>query len=420
MVAIVVKFFLGLVTPLSVDFMDWLTAANGSLSSIASLGLHAPWILFMKTITSIWLTLPIDHPRLQDAIGFWYFRPSPSIMLLIAMQKAPLLAFDAGTALTMRTVLNHYRGPASGNHAMVLWLANPYVTLTTEMWGMWDIVSAFFLLLACLMFSRREYFKSGLSLGAAIAVKLYPILILPVFLIFLWKKQVRANLPRFSLGVIILYLPALVFFAQRSAVSKRLLFDVSYYVNTLVGYSLDFGLPVYGMRISFLVIAFSLFVFSCVFLWKCETSAIFEGVLCLYLIIFALTYWTPTYLLNLLPLLTIFYLLSGSRKLPFLTYLSAASVYVLIAWAFYLTSYGHTLFFIPNYNSSMQHYAQFLQFIPGWPTGFFNVTVDTILTGPARSVFVGVSLWYFIWIFARNTDWNVLRNFISHVERQVA
>jgi hypothetical protein len=293
---------------------------------------------------------------------------------------------------------------------MILWLANPYVTLTAEMWGQWDIGSAFFLVLACLLFSRKQYFRSGLSLGAAIAVKLHPILVLPVFLIFLSKKQVRANLPRFSLGVIILYIPALVFFAQKSAVSRTLLQDVSFYVNTLVGYSLDFGLNVYGMRISLLVIAF--------FLWKCDPSAIFEGVLCLYLIIFALSYWTPTYLLNLIPLLTIFYLLSGSRKFPFLTYLSATSVYVLIAWAFYLTSWGHSLFFIPNYNSLMEHYSQLLLFIAGWPTGFLNVTMDTILTGPVRSVFVGVSLWYFIWIFAKNTDWNVLRNLISRVDRQ--
>ena len=174
------------------------------------------------------------------------------------------------------------------------------------------------------------------------------------------------------------------------------------------------------MRISLLVIAFSLFVFSCFFLWKCDPSAIFEGVLCLYLIIFALEYWTPTYLLNIIPLLTIFYLLSGSRKFPFLTYLSATSVYVLIAWAFYLTSWGHSLFFIPNYNPLMEHYSQLLLSIAGWPTGVSNVTIDTILTGPVRSVFVGVSLWYFIWIFARNTNWNVLRNLISRVDRQNA
>ena len=132
---VIVKFFLGLVTPLSDDFMDWLTAASGSLNSIASLGLHAPWILVMKSIFSLWLLLPIGHPLLQDSLGHWYFLPSLSIMLLIAMEKAPLLAFDAATALTMRTIVSHYRGPSLGNQAMILWLANPYVTLTAEMWG---------------------------------------------------------------------------------------------------------------------------------------------------------------------------------------------------------------------------------------------------------------------------------------------
>lgn len=417
-VAVIVKFFLGLVTPLSDDFMTWLATATGSLNSIASLGIHAPWILMMKSIYSFWLLLPIAHPLLQDALGHWYFLPSPSIMLLIALEKAPLLAFDAAIALTMRTIVSHYRGPSLGNQAMILWLANPYVTLTAEMWGQWDIGSAFFLVLACLLFSRKQYFLSGLSLGAAIAVKLYPVLVLPVFLIFLSKKHLRVNLPRFSLGVIILYIPALFFFAQKSAVTGSLLSDVSFFARFLLGYSLDFGFNVFGMRISLLVIAFSLFVFSSFYLWKCDPSAILEGVLCLYLIIFALSYWTPTYLLNILPLLTVFFLLSGGKKLPYLTYLLTTSVYVLIAWAFYLTSWDHSLFFIPIYNSFMEHYAQLLLFIPGWPTGFSNVTVDTIITGPVRSIFVGVSIWYFVWIFTRNTDWNVLRNFISRLDRQ--
>lgn len=414
-VAIIVKFFLGLVTPLSADFVFWLTVANGSLSQITATGFYAPWALFMKAITEVWLVLPILHPRLQDAIGFWYFRPSPSIILLIAMQKAPLLVVDAATALTIRTVVNQYRGAPFGNQAMILWLANPYVTLTTEMWGMWDIVSAFFLLLACVMFSRRQYFRSGLCLGIGIAAKLYPILALPVFLLFLSRKHLRPNLPSFSLGVIVLYIPAIiaVFLTGKAPASTSFLRSFSTNFTHLLGYSLN--LESSGVELSLTFVAFSLFAFAYLFMWKRDASRIFEGVLCLYLIVFAFSYWQPQFLLHLIPFLTIFYVLSGRRKLPFLAYMSTAMLYVLVAWAFYFTSWGHTLFFIPNYNLFMEHYSQLYLSIPGWPIG--GATTNTILTGPARSIFVGVSLWYFIWIFARNTHRNVLRNFISHVDR---
>jgi hypothetical protein len=413
-VAIVVKFFLGLVTPFSDDFMTFLTLANGSLSQVAAAGFYAPWLLLMKAITEIWLVLPIAHPPLQEMIGFWYFRPSLSITLLIAMEKAPLLFFDAATALAIRTVVNQLRGPAYANHAMVLWLTNPYVTLAGEMWGHWDIVSAFFLLLACIFFSRRQYFRSGFCLGIGILSKLYPILALPVFLLFLSRKQLRMKLPSFSLGVMVFCIPVFIpiLLAGKALGSRSLLDQFSLNVTYLLGYNFE----LYGTRISLLVIAFALFVFGYLFFWESDPSRIFEGVLCLYLVVFAFSFWKAEYLVELLPFLTIFFISSGGRKLLFIGYMASAMLFVLLDWAFYLTSWGHSLFFIPNYNSFMEHYSQLYLFIRGWPIGSVGTT-NTILTGPARSIFVGVSLWYIIWIFARNTDRNILRNLISHMNR---
>jgi hypothetical protein len=407
MVIVIVKFFLGLVTPLSLDFIDWLTIANGSLGAIPTVSLYAPWVLIMKAIVEMWLILPVTHPRLEDVIGVWYFRPSLSIILLIAMEKAPLLLFDTGVALTIRSVVNRYHGPAWGNRAMVLWLANPYVTLTTEMFGTWDIVSTFFLLISCVLFSRGQYLKSGLALSVGIAAKVYPILALPVFLLFLSRKNLRPKLTSFASGVTLPYVPMLIvlFQAEKTPLSSSLL---AHYVflnlRLLLGYTLILG----GVPINLLVIAFSLFVFGYLFLWKPDASSIFEGVFCLFLIVFAFSHWEPQYLLHMLPFLTIFYMSSGRRKLPFIAYMAGAMVYVLLDWAFYFTSWGHTLFFIPNYNSLMEHYSQLYLFIPGWPI-WADVTTNTVLIGPARSIFIAASLCYVVWVFLRRFDVNILR-----------
>jgi hypothetical protein len=128
------------------------------------------------------------------------------------------------------------------------------------------------------------------------------------------------------------------------------------------------------------------------------------------MLVFALTYWETQFLLNLIPLLTVFYFTAGRKKLPFVTYMSSALAFVLLNFAFYWTSWGHSFFFIPNYNQVLQHYSDFLLFIRQWPFG--GGDVNTLITTPIRSIFVAVSLFYFLWIFLRNSDKRILRNIL--------
>jgi hypothetical protein len=330
------------------------------------------------------------------------------------MQKMPLVVFDAATAVMIGRIVADYRSPQLAHSVVLLWLINPYVTLTTEMWGTWDIVSAFFLLVAVAAFAKSRFLESGVSLGLGMAAKMYPLLSLPIFLIFLAREKTRSSL-RFIAGLVGAFFlteatPIIVAAQSYRRVAANLGHNVSNFGRNLWGYTLQSN-QLYTSGISMLVIAAALFVFTYFLLWKPRRTSILEAVIALYMLVFAFSFWETQFLVNLLPLLTIFYFTSGKKKLPFVAYISSALGFVLLNASFYWTSWGHSFFFIPNYNPLLQHYSELLLFIRQWPIG--GGDVSTLITSPIRSIFVAVSLYYFTWIFLRNSDKKILRRILG-------
>jgi len=410
-----VKILLSAITPLSADFVGNVLYSQSSWPAILSSGLFAPWFAFMKAITLLWAALPIGHVSVEYNIGFWYIRPNLSTSLLLMMQKAPLLAFDAATAVMIGRIVAAYRSAHVAQQAVLLWLINPYVTLTTEMWGTWDIVAAFFLIAAVAAFAKSRFLESGICLGLGIAVKVYPLLSLPIFLLFLTREKIRSSL-RLIVGVAGAYFVTggvLMIFAKESHVAAaNTLSQVSFFGGWVWGYTLEFNIATgFNVGISILAVAAFLFMLGYFPVWYTKRTSILEAVACLYLLVFAFSYWEPHFLLILLPLLTVFYFTSGKKKLPFVAYMSSALVFVLLNEGFYWTSYGHSFFFIPNYDQVLQHYSNLLLFIRQWPIG--GGDVNTLITTPIRSLFAAASLYYFAWIFFRNCDKQILRRILG-------
>jgi uncharacterized membrane protein len=360
----------------------------------------------MKVITLLWLALPMQHSSLANTFGFWYITPNVSTMTLFMMEKAPLLIFDAATAVMIGRIVTTYGSAKLAQQAVLLWLINPYVTLTTEMWGTWDIVSAFLLLVAVAAFAKSKFLESGISLGLGIAVKMYPLLALPIFLMFLTREKIKSSV-RFVAGVVAAYFVSgatPMILAERYGTSVATLGQISYFGGNVWGYTLEFN----TIGISILVVTGVLFAIGYFLLWNPRRTSILEAVICLYMLVFAFTYWEAHFLVNLLPLLTVFYFTAGRKKLPFLTYTSSALAFVLLNFGFYWTTWGHSFFFIPNYNPSLQHYSDLLLFIRQWPIA--GGDVNALITTPIRSIFAAVSLFYFLWIFLRNANKRTLRS----------
>ena len=100
--------------------------------------------------------------------------------------KVPSAILDVGTAL----LLFHIARLAGSSKSLarlvsLAWIFNPFSILTTSVWGVNDPLPVFFTVLSLFFIlrnKRRDPYLAGLSLGVGIALKLYPLLLLPVLL----------------------------------------------------------------------------------------------------------------------------------------------------------------------------------------------------------------------------------------------
>ena len=118
------------------------------------------------------------------------------------------------------------------------------------------------------------------------------------------------------------------------------------------------------------------------------------------LIIFAFSYWHPQLLLWILPLITLDYVLNRTAKPYPLLFVSTAFLFELIFFSFYFTSYGNSLFFIPNYTPELTGASRLIY--PLYKTADWIGPLAIFL----RSAFVSVCMFYLIKIFLRNINLN--------------
>jgi hypothetical protein len=178
----------------------------------------------------------------------------PTLSLLL---RTPAIAFDCATAITLFFIARHIRASESDARlTALLWFLNPYGTYAIEILGVPDVAATFFTVLAVLLLLARRTSLSGLAFGTGIALKLYPIFILPQILLYLALIQTR-RLSRMLIlllslsGLVIYFMWAL----QQGLLMLRVTLIAYTPVTTPIGAIVNF-VPSY--RIS--VTAFSLVV----------------------------------------------------------------------------------------------------------------------------------------------------------------
>ena len=192
---------LAMATPLSVDFVGNFVQPIGMTSeAILQTGLYAPWYFCVKWFYGFLLNIglaPIQHP--SDVIGVWYFQSSPSAYLLLLALKLPIIIFTLASGI-MIFLLDRRLGATTdrASKAMLLWLLNPLVLIITVMWGTWDVVALFFTLVSLMLLYRGKSVISAASLLVAFVAKVIPIVLLPIFLIYLRRTNVKGLL-RFAI-----------------------------------------------------------------------------------------------------------------------------------------------------------------------------------------------------------------------------
>lgn len=168
--------------------------------------------------------------------------------------------------------------------ALLYWL-NPLSIYVSSIYGTFDAITIVFALLAFYHFIHRRYYLSALELGIGFGIKFQTLILVPVFLILLWREA-REKLPIFLLILAILFmisflLPVFVYYDPtthymaftfspsnlihtRAIPIGRGLYDPNMsYLSLLNRSSLHYALPSYTDILAWAVFAvfFSIFTF---------------------------------------------------------------------------------------------------------------------------------------------------------------
>jgi hypothetical protein len=329
----------------------------------------------MSPIFSLWKLFPTDHPEIiaifpgsysyPPTVPIFYFLSTPGSFLLVFLAKFPLLLFDVASAFLLYLLVKEIgKSGLVASAAFFAWLMNPFVFLIVEMWGSIDIIMSFFLLLAVFLFVRGKRSLSAISLGMSIGTKLFPILLLPLFLLYSRNSAGGPSQKRLGrwvssfkfvllslLTFLIMVLPN-IFLGYNSYGFER---TISLNIQMMPDFDFFFGptAVVFDFRISLIITSFFIFLLLIGF-YRLDKSIGFPTSLLIgLLILFSFARWQPQFILWITPFIL---LDSYIRNRRFLYYAFFAIVLAIsLTWfGFYVSTWGHSFFFLPNYTPILQ------------------------------------------------------------------
>lgn len=141
---------------------------------------------------AMWLFKPLYTDSFSAAISSPHevlMTYQPQIFLWLTLYKLPFLPFDIGIAFLLR---RFFSDQASKVKVFALWMLNPIPVIAGYMFGQFDVVPAFFVVLALLEFKRDHPWRSVIIMGIGACFKSYPLILIPAVAIVAtpqwWKR----------------------------------------------------------------------------------------------------------------------------------------------------------------------------------------------------------------------------------------
>ncbi|MGQ9722816.1 MAG: hypothetical protein ACUVXA_16020 [Candidatus Jordarchaeum sp.] len=127
--------------------------------------------------------------------NFYLFGQSVSVSEKFFV-KLPFIISDLLIAYMLYRILSEN---GKGKYAMFIalfYLLNPLSIFTSSVYGTFDSISILFALLGFYHFLHRRYSLCALELAIGFGIKYHPAVLIPVFLLFMWKEAKR-EIPKF-------------------------------------------------------------------------------------------------------------------------------------------------------------------------------------------------------------------------------
>ncbi|OQA04690.1 MAG: GPI transamidase subunit PIG-U [bacterium ADurb.Bin400] len=125
--------------------------------------------------------------------------------------KIPLILADTAIAYMLFLIAR----PTSllrAEKVFAMWYLNPLVIFTSSVIGQFDVLPAALILIAITFLLEKKYFMSGLSLAIAALFKLYPVFLLPLYLVICYSSNQGERRKKAMLHLLAgLFIPIAVF-----------------------------------------------------------------------------------------------------------------------------------------------------------------------------------------------------------------
>lgn len=180
------------------DFQVWhisftdIVSGLGSPYSAMNFSYPPIWAYVLMPFASVstFFANPYDGLMRFNLNGFLVAGTQPLFNLLV---RLPLIASEVFIGLLIYDHVLKFKNENTAHKSFILWFLNPFVIFVSCVFGQFDVLAALMVMLAFLFFLDKKFVLCGLAIGLGALTKLYPLYLLPIYLIFALKIDFDEN-----------------------------------------------------------------------------------------------------------------------------------------------------------------------------------------------------------------------------------
>jgi len=264
------------------------------------------WLEFSPLLTtylhafSLWIFKPLI-PHIVSILStqdFGQFLIHSRVFRALFLLKVPYLLFDLGCAFLLLAIIQNKR---KGLAVFMFWMVNPVVIYATYIWGRYESMAIFFIILSLYYASRTSPAKSLFCLGLSSIVRLYPLILLPFFVIIL-GRGLRQRLKLAFWGVLPLVIATILPRLFHGVGEAEQLTKI-YHTNYLL--VMRFGLGHLHDNVYIFPLGATVLLLYAYFKTDHSFMSLYKTTLILLLVFFATSFFHPHYFMWLMPFLAL-------------------------------------------------------------------------------------------------------------------
>jgi len=180
------KLWISALAPASVDLQNMTGMLNPTFP-------NSPWIILEQQLFVLWKLLTAS--TLTEPTKWWLIPPNkitPDLLLLSLLFRLPALVADILVSVGLYLVTMKVTCSAElSRFSSLVWFLNPYTLFAAELLGVPDVAVALLTVLALLFLNFKRILPASISLAVAIGLKLYPLLLIPVIVLYIREVKMR-------------------------------------------------------------------------------------------------------------------------------------------------------------------------------------------------------------------------------------